>query len=65
LRIYARLSRDIWGGIDWILHDDGLQHPLAVITDSDMELLFKDVKNQREMLEHNITTTKKSSKKRM
>jgi hypothetical protein len=48
--IYARLRRDVYGGIDWILHDEGIRHPLIVLTDIEMNQLHQEVYKQRNQL---------------
>lgn len=46
--VHARLIRDSWGGRDWILHDDGIRHPLVVMTDFEMSALLLEIEEQRQ-----------------
>jgi hypothetical protein len=48
MSLYARRVVDVWGGVDWILHDQGIAHPLVVVSDIELEKFIEDVKRQRE-----------------
>lgn len=46
--LYARLFKSAHGSVNWILHDEGIAHPLIVVTGLELENFLADIVRQRQ-----------------
>lgn len=61
--LHPRLVIDRWGSRHWILHDEGLAHPLVIISDLEMTKFLNDVQEQKDSFEFDPPKLPRKKKK--